>query len=299
MKVELEIKKSVMKNIFMSVLFLVGSFSFAQEAGKAGELLKNEASKTEIESPNAKRAESRNSNNSGFRNQNRNNNGFRGKNPNYQWNQQYGYSEVFLRIPEQGMFSVELGDQFISNNSGRFRFFDLPSGRIPVSIYENGYLLYRTTLNVRNNSRLVLDFFTNEGLFLLDSYPVQNQSYGFNDWNDVWNNPYGNSGEWNDGGSYANVMDNSSFSEFLDMLRKNARFDDSKLSMIRQQMRTTMFTSQQISALVKEVSFDKNKLSLAKSMFSKCVDKHKYFLVYDAFDFESSKRELMEFVQNS
>lgn len=283
----------------MSVLFLVGSFSFAQEAGKAGELLKNEASKTEIESPNAKRTESRNSNNSGFRNQNRNNNGFRGKNPNYQWNQQYGYSEVFLRIPEQGMFSVELGDQFISNNSGRFRFFDLPSGRIPVSIYENGYLLYRTTLNVRNNSRLVLDFFTNEGLFLLDSYPVQNQSYGFNDWNDVWNNPYGNSGGWNDGGSYANVMDNSSFSEFMDMLRKNARFDDSKLSMIRQQMRTTMFTSQQISALVKEVSFDKNKLSLAKSMFSKCVDKHKYFLVYDAFDFESSKRELMEFVQNS
>lgn len=299
MKVELEIKKSVMKNIFMSVLFLVGSFSFAQEAGKAGELLKNEASKTEIESPNAKRTESRNSNNSGFRNQNRNNNGFRGKNPNYQWNQQYGYSEVFLRIPEQGMFSVELGDQFISNNSGRFRFFDLPSGRIPVSIYENGYLLYRTTLNVRNNSRLVLDFFTNEGLFLLDSYPVQNQSYGFNDWNDVWNNPYGNSGGWNDGGSYANVMDNSSFSEFMDMLRKNARFDDSKLSMIRQQMRTTMFTSQQISALVKEVSFDKNKLSLAKSMFSKCVDKYKYFLVYDAFDFESSKRELMEFVQNS
>ncbi|MCY1662078.1 DUF4476 domain-containing protein [Chryseobacterium sp. SL1] len=288
-----------MKNIFMSVLFLVGSFSFAQEAGKAGELLKNEASKTEIESPNAKRTENRNSNNSGFRNQNRNNNGFRGKNPNYQWNQQYGYSEVFLRIPEQGMFSVELGDQFISNNSGRFRFFDLPSGRIPVSIYENGYLLYRTTLNVRNNSRLVLDFFTNEGLFLLDSYPVQNQSYGFNDWNDVWNNPYGNSGGWNDGGSYANVMDNSSFSEFMDMLRKNARFDDSKLSMIRQQMRTTMFTSQQISALVKEVSFDKNKISFAKSMFSKCVDKHKYFLVYDAFDFESSKRELMEFVQNS
>ncbi len=283
----------------MSVLFLVGSFSFAQEAGKAGELLKNEASKTEIESPNAKRTESRNSNNSGFRNQNGSNNGFRGKNSNYQWNQQYGYSEVFLRIPEQGMFSVELGDQFISNNSGRFRFFDLPSGRIPVSIYENGYLLYRTTLNVRNNSRLVLDFFTNEGLFLLDSYPVQNQPYGFNDWNDVWNNPYGNSGGWNDGGSYANVMDNSSFSEFMDMLRKNARFDDSKLSMIRQQMRTTMFTSQQISALVKEVSFDKNKLSLAKSMFSKCVDKHKYFLVYDAFDFESSKRELMEFVQNS
>ena len=299
MKVELEIKKSVMKNIFMSVLFLVGSFSFAQEAGKAGELLKNEASKTEIESPNAKRTENRNSNNSGFRNQNRNNNGFRGKNPNYQWNQQYGYSEVFLRIPEQGMFSVELGDQFISNNSGRFRFFDLPSGRIPVSIYENGYLLYRTTLNVRNNSRLVLDFFTNEGLFLLDSYPVQNHSYGFNDWNDVWNNPYGNSGGWNDNVNYPNVMDNQTFQGFMAMMKEKAWFDDKKMMFISQQGKHALFTSNQIRILVKDLSFDKNKISLAKSMFSKCVDKHKYFLVYDAFDFESSKRELMEFVQNS
>lgn len=289
-----------MKNIFIGLLLLAGTFSFAQEAGKVGELLKNEASKTEVESsPNLPKIEARTSNNSGFRNQNSNNSSAI-KNPGYQWNNDYGYSEVFLRIPEQGVFSVELGDQFMANNSGKFRFFDLPSGRIPISIYENGYLLYRTTLNVRNNSRLVLDFFTNKGLYLLDSYPVQNQSYGFNSWNDVWNNPYGNQGNnWNNGGNYANVMDNNSFSDFLSMLHRNARFDDDRFSMIRQQMRTTMFTSQQILALVKEMSFDKNKLSLAKSIFNNCVDKHKYFIVCDAFDFESSKRELMDFVSNS
>jgi hypothetical protein len=290
-----------MKNIFIGLMFLTGIHSFAQEAGKVGELLKNEASKTEIESSNTKRNKARINDNSGFRNQSQNNE-TEFKNSNYQWNQNYGYSEVFLRIPEQGIFSVELGDQFIANNSGKFRFFDLPSGRIPISIYENGYLLYRTTLNVRNNSRLVLDFFTNKGLYLLDSYPVQNQSYGFNNWNDIWNNPYGNGNQgnnWNSGGNYANVMDHNSFSEFLSMLQKNARFDDSRLSMIRQLMRTTMFSSQQIQALVKEMSFDKNKLSLAKSIFNNCVDKHKYFIVCDAFDFESSKRELMDFVSNS
>lgn len=289
-----------MKNIFIGLMFLTGIHSFAQEAGKVGELLRNEASKNEIETSISKTEGSRNSNNSGFRNSN--SSGSRIKNPNYQWNQSYGYSEVFLRIPEQGYFSIELGDQMISNNSGKFRFFDLPSGRIPISIYENGYLLYRTTLNVRNNNRLVLDFFTNKGLYLLDSYPVQNQSYGFNNWNDIWNNPYGNGNEgnnWNSGGNYANVMDNNSFSEFLSMLQKNARFDDSRLSMIRQLMRTTMFSSQQIQTLVKEMSFDKNKLTLAKSIFNNCVDKHKYFIVCDAFDFESSKRELMDFISNS
>lgn len=283
-----------MKSICISVLLLFAASSFAQEAGKAGELLKNEASKTEIGSSSSKRPDVK-SKNPGFRKSD--NNGLRTRNPQYQWNQEYGYSEVFLRIPELGFFSVEIGDQFISNNSGKFRFFDLPAGRVPISIYESGYLLYRTTLNVRNNSRLVLDFFTNKGLYLLDSYPVQNQSYGFNSWNDVWNNPYGNQGgNWDNQDDYAQVMDNQSFSEFLNVLRKNANFDESKLSMIRQQMRTTMFTAEQITALVKEMSFDKNRLSLAKSMYTKCVNQERYFLVYDAFDFESSKKELMDYI---
>lgn len=283
-----------MKSICISVLLLFAASSFAQEAGKAGELLKNEASKTEIGSSSSKRPDVK-SKNPGFRKSD--NNGLRTRNPQYQWNQEYGYSEVFLRIPELGFFSVEIGDQFISNNSGKFRFFDLPAGRIPISIYESGYLLYRTTLNVRNNSRVVLDFFTNKGLYLLDSYPVQNQSYGFNSWNDVWNNPYGNQGgNWDNQDDYAQVMDNRSFSEFLNVLRKNANFDESKLSMIRQQMRTTMFTAEQITALVKEMSFDKNRLSLAKSMYTKCVDQERYLLVYDAFDFESSKKELMDYI---
>lgn len=284
-----------MKNIFIGLMFLTGIHSFAQEAGKVGELLKNEASKNEIETSVSKTRGSRNNNNSGFRNQNSSES--RIKNPNYQWNQNSGYSEVFLRIPEQGYFSIELGDQMISNNSGKFRFFDLPSGRIPISIYDNGYLLYRTTLNVRNNSRMMLDFFTDQGLFLLDSYPVRNQSYGFNNWNDVWNSPYGNQGNnWNNSGNYTNVMDNGTFDQFLKMLQKNARFDDNRLAMINQQASSTMFTSQQITVLVKEMSFDKNRLSLAKSMYFKCTDKSRYFLVYDAFDFESSKRELMDFI---
>lgn len=279
-----------MKSICISVLLLFATGSFAQEAGKAGELLKNEASKTEIGSVNNKKSDVKNKNNSGFRNQGTANNGFRTKNPQYRWNQEYGYSEVFLRIPEQGFFSVEIGDQFISNNSGKFRFFDLPAGRMPISIYESGYLLYRTTLNVRNNSRLVLDFFTNEGLFLLDSYPVQ--SYGFNSWNDLWNNPYGNSGNIN----YPNVMDNQTFQEFMDTMKNRAWFDDKKLVFINQQGRHAMFTSEQISILVKDLSFDKNKLALAKSLFPKCVDKQKYFIVGEALDFESSRKELMDYI---
>ncbi|WP_210150323.1 DUF4476 domain-containing protein [Chryseobacterium scophthalmum] len=290
-----------MKKIFTVCAILSGLLFFAQEAGKAGELLKNEASKKEIESTISKKQDSRNNNSdnsSGFRNSNnQNNTNRRPTNLNYQWNNNYGYAEVFLRIPEQGNFSVELADQLISNNSGKYRFFDLPSGRIPISIYENGFLMYRTTLNVRNNSRLVLDFFTNEGLYLLDSYPLQNGYYGFNNWNDIWNNPYGNSG--NIGNiNYPNVMDNQTFQQFFSKMKEDAWFDDKKIIFINQQGRHAMFTSEQISVLVKDLSFDKNKIALAKSLFSKCVDKQKYFVVGDALDFESSRRDLMDFVSN-
>jgi len=284
-----------MKNIFISLMLFVGIYSFSQEAGKAGDLLKNEVSKNDIESSNVRRQDQRNNNsgNSGFRNDK--NSARRPMNPNYQWNMNYGSSEVFLRIPEQGYFSVELGDQQISNNSGKYRFFDLPSGRIPISIYDNGFLIYRTTLNVRNNSRLVLDFFTNQGLYLLDSYPIQNDYYGFNNWNDVWNNPYGNTGN-NWPGNYPDVMNDNAFREFFDVMKKNSSFDDNKIAFINQQSRFSMFTSQQINVLVKDLSFDKNKLILAKSLFSKCVDKQRYFVVGEALDFEKSRRELMDFI---
>lgn len=288
-----------MKNIFIGVMLFFGLHSFAQEAGKAGELLKNEVSKNEIKSSNTKRQDSRDNNSSnstGFRNPNNQNNSNRKPiNPNYQWNQNYGYAEVFVRIPEQGYFSVELADQMISNNSGKYRFFDLQSGRMPISIYDNGYLIYRTTLNVRNNSRLVLDFFTNEGLYLLDSYPLQNGYYGFENWNDLWNNPYGNSGN-NGNVNNPNVMDGQTFQQFISAMKKDAWFDDKKIAFINQQGRHAMFTSEQISILVKDLSFDKNRVILAKSLFSKCVDKQKYFIVGDAFDFESNRRDLMDFI---
>lgn len=290
-----------MKRIFTICAVLSSLLFFAQEAGKAGELLKNEASKNEMEASNDKREASKNNNsgNSGFRNpNNQNNQNRRPTNPNYQWNQNYGYAEVFLRIPEQGYFNVELGDQSISNNSGKYRFFDLPSGRVPIAIYDNGYLIYRTTLNIRNNSRLVLDFFTNEGLYLLDSYPIQNDYYGFNNWNDVWNNPYANSGN-NGNINYPNVMDNQTFQQFMSAMKKDAWFDDKKIAFINQQGRHAMFTSDQIAVLVKDLSFDKNKITLAKSLFSKCVDKQKYFIVGDALDFDSSRRNLMDFISNN
>jgi len=301
-----------MKKIFTFLILAVSLQTFAQEAGRSGELLKNEASTSEMQQRNnigEISGERGSSKNNGQRNSGNNSNDYGRSNGssgtrstnNYRWRHNYGYSEVFLRIPEHGYFTVEVGDQVVSNASGKYRFFDLSSGKTPVSIYTNGYLIYRTQLRVANNSRMVLDFFTNKGLYLLDSYPVQGQMYGFNEWDDVWNNPYNNSG-WsqpsyptnNNGG----VMNNQLFQTFYNSMLKNASFDKDKKEFILQQVRTTIFTSNQIAMLIKAFSFDSNRLEMAKILYRNCVDKNQYFVVGDAFDFDTGRRDLMKFISN-
>lgn len=295
-----------MKKIFTISAMAFSMLIFAQEAGRAGELLKNEATKSEMHTQrqaigNRSANNSKVLDNSSYRNGNRDRDNKQYKAKTYQWNNNHGNSEVFLRIPERGYLSVEVGDQVMSNASGKFRFFDLAAGNVPVSIYEEGYLVYRTKLNVRNNMRMVLDFFSNKGLYLLDSYQVQEKTYGFNEWDDVWNNPYANqNGNWNNGyennGYYQNVMSSRQFADFLKAMNKSANFDEERTRFISQQMRNANFTSDQIFKMLKEYSFDKNRLQMAKQLYVKCVDRKNFYFVYDAFAFESAKRDLSNYV---
>lgn len=282
------------KIITLSALF-ISVISFAQEAGKKGELLKNEASAKEMQTIQTS-STSRNmvrSDQSRSRNTSRGND--RNTNTRYNWNQNSGYSEVFLRIPEYGYFTVEIDDQAIRSSSGKYRFFDLKSGRMSLAIYQDGYLMYRTQLNVRNNTRMVLDYFSNYGLYLLDSYKVQGQMYGFNEWDDVWNNPYQNNQPGYDN-SRDRAMDNRSFDSFLQTLKRNANFDKDRLKYIEQQTRSSFFTSQQIKTLLTDFSFDDTRLQAGKLLYDYCVDRSNFHIVYDAFDFDRNKKDLMNYV---
>ncbi|SDF62823.1 DUF4476 domain-containing protein [Epilithonimonas hungarica] len=309
-----------MKKIFTTCVFLLSLVAFAQEAGKAGELLKNEASKNEMQTRRPETSGKRGSgtlDNSNYRSNPNNNNNIPNNrpNPSYDWNQNYGYgyAEIFLRIPERGFYTVEVGDQMSANSSGKYRFFDIIPGLVPISVYGNGYLLYRTRVNVRNNSRLVLDFFSNRGLYLLGTYQLQNQAYGnYGDvWDDMWNSPYnnGNSGQWdpyygtgnqggyngNQGNHYGNVMNSASFNAFLQVV-KNTKFADDKVSVIKQQLRNAMVTSEQVKSLLEALTYDKDRVEIGKYSYSRCVDPVNYFVIYPAFQFQSSAQELRDYI---
>lgn len=299
-----------MKKFYFLFAALIAIHFRAQEAGKVGELLKNEVNKSEMNLPKNEGRERNNSKN--------NNDSFRGnsnigkqpntaerKNPNYQWNYNYnyGYAEVFLRIPEMGMYSVEIGDQRTSNSSGKFRFFDLKPGNSIISIYDRNFLVYRTKINIRNNTRMVLDYFSYNGLYLLGTYNLRN-NYG-DVWNDTWNNPYhnNNGNYWdpsNDFGNddfYENTISGREFSSLLQMIKRQS-FDDRKLEFLATQLNRTYFNTDQIKTIMREFSFDKNRLEFAKMAYKNCVDKRNYYNLYDAFDFENNARQLNDYIKN-
>lgn len=296
-----------MKTTITLLALFTATILFGQEAGKTGELLKNEISSNSTtryqESSTRSNTNSNTSNrgdqndNSSSRQSSRSNKSNRETKKRYQWNQNYGYAEVFVRIPEGGQFTVEIGSQSMTNQSGKFRFFDLNSGSMSISIYEDGYLQYRSQIQVRNDSRLVLDYFSNYGLYLLDSYAVKGQQYGFNQWDDVWNNPYGNE-SWESGNSNTQTMDQLSFDRFVKNLKKTATFDKDKLTVIKQQAQVSLFTAQQIKTLLKTFSFDDQKVEAGKILFPRCTDKVNFYIVYDSFTFETGKKQLMNYITN-
>lgn len=262
------------------ITLLLGPIAFAQQVGGAGQLLENRASVEQMKIQN---------NNWFAQYQSQNNFHTNDLGIKYRWHQDWGYTEVFLRIPEEGYFSVQVGDQVISNATGKYRFFDIKAGSTPIFIYQNGFLLYQTFIPTQHNTRTILDFFTRKGLFLLDVQPIGNQSYGIVSWNDIWNNPYGGNPLGN------TLMDERSFSDFIRAF-KNEDFDHNKKKIIFSQIKNTQFTAEQIRMILKEFGFDSSRLEVAKKLFHVCYDKHNFFKVYETFDFSTGKNSLMEYI---
>lgn len=288
-----------MKSLSTFAVLLFGLMVSGQEAGKVGELLKNDAKTEELQTVRNNSTDRNNSNvlnNSNYRNSNNRNNSTPSSTKNYRWNYNYGNAEVFLRIPLNGYYTVEVGDQMISNSVGKYRFFDLPSGRIPIAIYENNYLIYRTTLRLQSYSRVVLDFFPNKGLYLLGNFPVADNAYGVNQWDDIWNAPYGSQPNTNYG-YFPNVMNPQDFNRFLNSLNTNS-FDKDKLTTIRMTARNANFTADQIYTLLKMFDFDKNRLEMGKQLYPKCVDRQNSYVILEAFEFGGWRNQMADYISN-
>ena len=262
-----------MKKLLLLCLGALASVSWAQEVGSAGRLLQNEYRQNKQARAVIGRG---------------------GISVNIDWEYDYngGYAEVFIRIPERGRFTVSIGDQEITSTTGMYRFFDLTATPQPLSIWQGRTLIYRVTINPSDNTRMVMDFFSRDGLYLLDEINLNNNqpSYHGRQWNDVWNRSYGGYGG-------APMMRQSDFNNFFKMY-KDETFDKDKLSFFRAQKNIVSFTTEQVGQLMEELSFDDNKLIIAQEAYPNVVDPQNYYQLQNKFTFSSGKKKLSEFLQS-
>ncbi len=78
---------------------------------------------------------------------------------------------------------------------------------------------------------------------------------------------------------------------------KSQSFDDEKLSIAQQAIKDNYFTADQVKELMMLFGFDEKKLSVAKLAYKNTVDKGNYFIVYDAFTFNTYKQDLIKYLE--
>jgi Domain of unknown function (DUF4476) len=114
-----------------------------------------------------------------------------------------------------------------------------------------------------------------------------------------WNN---NGGSWNSNGNPGNSnwnrqMDNQTF-EYLKQSIRRESFDDNKFEIMQSVLKNNAVSSYQVKELLELMSFDSKRLQAAKYAYQFTTDRDRYFVVYDAFDFGSTKSELARYINN-
>ncbi|MFT4899401.1 MAG: hypothetical protein ACI9U0_001197 [Flavobacteriales bacterium] len=74
-------------------------------------------------------------------------------------------------------------------------------------------------------------------------------------------------------------------------------FDEAKKTDIEELFSSKCLTTNQISKLLKVLSFEVDKLDLAKKAYSKVADPENFKSINSIFDFDDSKNELQKFIE--
>lgn len=92
-------------------------------------------------------------------------------------------------------------------------------------------------------------------------------------------------------------MNPKDYEDAYELISKET-FDSSKLSVAKQVASSNPMTADQILNICKLFSFESNKLEFAKFAYDNCTEKNKYYLLNEAFSYNSTKRELDEFIKS-
>lgn len=95
----------------------------------------------------------------------------------------------------------------------------------------------------------------------------------------------------------ARAMDASNFNSAKGSISSKG-FDETKLTTAKQVVKSNCMNVSQIKEVMGLFGFEESKLDFAKYAYDYCVDKNNYFMINDAFSFESSIDDLNQYIES-
>lgn len=92
-----------------------------------------------------------------------------------------------------------------------------------------------------------------------------------------------------------NVLDSARFEKLLVEVQKHD-FDDGKLQSIEQVGNGSCYQVEQVIQLLGQFSFEEDRISLIKVLWTRIKDKSRLEEILAVFEFESSKKEVRKFI---
>jgi hypothetical protein len=216
-------------------------------------------------------------------------------------------SMLTIKSVDNTSIRVVLDGKRFQPNDNAILFGSLEPGLHDIKIYRQrknawfnmngrGYeLVYNTAVDLKRRTHLYITVDRNGRISMMEKRIRRD-----NDRDDDYNRDYDHDGQWSDFDQhegYARPMSDREFGNVLHAIDKEW-LEGNKFKSAMQVIKTNHFTTAQVEQILLLFSFENNKLELAKQAYTNTVDKRNYRNLFDVFSFNSSKRELENYIDS-
>jgi hypothetical protein len=206
-------------------------------------------------------------------------------------------ANLTVQTSEMGFYSLEMNGQFIDFNQNVYTLPNVMPGVHNVRLHKwvqgfgnqgNWNVVFQSLVHVLPMHNTVI-MYNAWGGTTVQHHPIAGTP------NMPFPNPGGPGGvgaPGMPGGGFAMGMAPMVFDQFIAQM-DNMSFDSNKVEYAKFAIRQNGITVAQLKIALGRLSFDSNRLDLAKYAYPFTIDRQNYFLLQDAFSFQSNFRALM------
>ena len=240
-------------------------------------------------------------------------------------------SQLSLRLHNNSYFTVTFDNVFYKNTTNNFIANNLNPGNHTLKVsqksqtygnHQNNNVIFNGTIFIPGGYNIEAVIDKNNKFNIIKKTPLynnsndQNNNGGNNNQNDNWDNnnkphdkwdnddkPHHNSHHNNGNNNnppsnnYSMAMNANDFHQ-MKITVGSKTFENTKLEVAKQATAANWLLSNQVSEIMQLFSFEATKLDYAKFAYDRTLDKEKYYLVNNAFTFESSITNLNKYIQD-